>query len=192
MRVMAMKDFGSLIFKLRNEKGMSQDDLANLLGCKKQTISNYERNTRKPSYETLEAIADVLNVPIGFFLSDEERESKLNRIYKTYNISGGVGSESSRETCASQVSSEAEAIARAYDNLNRAGRELIMSAMAFATKHHAQRHTTSNVDVPLPRIGTVNGVPLFQMPDDRRLPMKEAALEELKELSADAEPVTAE
>ena len=83
---MTMKDLGSLISKLRKEKRISQEELASLLGCTKQTISNYERNARRPDYETLEAIADVLNVPIGFFLSDSERKAKLDQIYKTYNI----------------------------------------------------------------------------------------------------------
>lgn len=83
-----MKDFGSLISKLRKEKKISQEELATMIGCTKQTISNYERNTRKPDYETLEAIADVLNVPIGFFLSESERKAKLDQIYKSYNLLG--------------------------------------------------------------------------------------------------------
>lgn len=85
-----MKDFGTLIAKLRREKGLSQEEFAAAIGCTKQTISNYERNTRKPDYETLEAIADVFNVPMGFFLSEEERRAKLERIYRTYNINKTV------------------------------------------------------------------------------------------------------
>jgi len=81
-----MKDFGPIISKIRSEKGLSQEELASLLGVTKQTISNYERGTRRPSYEALEAIADVLNVPIGYFLTKEEQEQKLRKIYKTYNI----------------------------------------------------------------------------------------------------------
>lgn len=81
-----MKEFGSLISKLRKEKKISQEELASMIGCTKQTISNYERNTRTPDYETLEAIADALNVPMGFFLTEKERKAKLDQIYKTYNI----------------------------------------------------------------------------------------------------------
>ena len=86
---MTMKDIGSLISKLRNERGMSQEELATELNCTKQAVSNYERNTRKPDYEVLEAISDIFNVPIGFFLSEQERRAKLEQIYKTYNILGG-------------------------------------------------------------------------------------------------------
>lgn len=81
-----MKDFGILISQLRKERGLSQEDFAQVIGCTKQTISNYERNTRKPDYETLEAIADVFNVPMSFFLSEEEQREKLDRIYRTYDI----------------------------------------------------------------------------------------------------------
>ena len=84
-----MKNFGELIAKLRKERGMSQGEFATAIGVTKQAISNYERNTRKPPYETLEAIADVFNVPIGFFLSAEEQRAKLNRIYRTYKIAEG-------------------------------------------------------------------------------------------------------
>ena len=89
-----MKDFGTLIAKLRKEKGLSQEEFATAIGCTKQTISNYERNNRKPDYETLEAIADVFNVPMGFFLSEEERKAKLERIYRTYNITSTTSGKS--------------------------------------------------------------------------------------------------
>lgn len=88
-----MKNIGSLIAKLRKEKGLSQEDFAAAIGCTKQAISNYERNTRKPDYEMLEAIADEFNVPMGFFLSEEEQKEKLDRIYRTYNINKSTISE---------------------------------------------------------------------------------------------------
>ena len=84
-----MKDFGSLIAKLRKEKGLSQEEFGIAIGCTKQTISNYERNTRKPDYETLEAIADEFNVPMGFFLSEEERKAKLDRTYNINTVPSG-------------------------------------------------------------------------------------------------------
>ena len=85
---MTMKDFGALISKLRKERDMSQEELATALNCTKQTVSNYERNTRKPGYETLEAIADIFNVPMGFFLTEEEQQEKLKQIYRSYKTLG--------------------------------------------------------------------------------------------------------
>lgn len=79
-----MKNIGQMIALLRKERHLSQEALAARVQCTKQTISNYERGTRRPDYEVLEAIADVLNVPITFFLSKDEQRDALNRIYQTY------------------------------------------------------------------------------------------------------------
>lgn len=76
--VMRMKNIGSLIAAVRIDRKMTQADLAMQIGCTKQAVSHYEKNNRRPSYETLEAICDVLNVPMGFFLSEEERRMELN------------------------------------------------------------------------------------------------------------------
>lgn len=76
-----MNDIGKLINILRRERGLSQIELADKLNCTKQTVSNYERNTRRPDYEMLEAIADVLNVPMTFFMSQEEQQEELSKIY---------------------------------------------------------------------------------------------------------------
>lgn len=76
-----MKDIGRLIAILRKEKKISQDELAKMLNCTKQTVSNYERGIRRPDYEMLEAIADSLNVPMAFFLSEEEQQEELDRIF---------------------------------------------------------------------------------------------------------------
>ncbi len=57
--------FGDRLRTLRKEYSMTQQDLAESLGCAKSTISMYEKNLREPSFETIEALADIFNVPIG-------------------------------------------------------------------------------------------------------------------------------
>lgn len=76
-----MKDIGRLIALLRKDKKISQDELARMLNCTKQTVSNYERGIRRPDFEMLEAIADSLNVPMAFFLSEEEQKEELDKIF---------------------------------------------------------------------------------------------------------------
>lgn len=128
-----MNDFGRLISKLRAEHGMTQDDLARELGVSKQTISNYERNKRKPGYEELEAIADAFNVPMGFFLSEQEQQEKLNQIYKSYNtLNRGKKTDGDRVISLDQaVPSEpslppkALSVARAYDRISDYGKSMI-------------------------------------------------------------------
>ena len=79
-----MANIGKMITLCRKQRGYTQDDLAKMLNCTKQAISHYETNRRRPDYETLEAIADVLNVPMAFFLSDLEKKEELEKIYATY------------------------------------------------------------------------------------------------------------
>lgn len=60
--------FGDNIQKLRNSKGMSQQELADAIGIGRSTLANYEQNKREPNYKTLEAIAKYFNVSIDYIL----------------------------------------------------------------------------------------------------------------------------
>lgn len=81
-----MIEVGKMIASVRRERGLSQSQLAQKLNCSKQAISNYERGTRDPDYETLEAIADILNCPIAFFVSPEDQARSLAGIYGNYPL----------------------------------------------------------------------------------------------------------
>lgn len=79
-----MIDVGRMIASIRKERGLSQQQLANKLKISKQAVSNYERGTREPDYVTLEAIADVLNVPMSMLISPKDQAKALKSIYATY------------------------------------------------------------------------------------------------------------
>lgn len=49
---------------LRQEKGLTQKDLAEKIGVKQSVISDYERNIIYPTIERLIKIATVLNVKL--------------------------------------------------------------------------------------------------------------------------------
>ena len=57
-----MRDIGKNIKTLREEKKLSQDQLAEKLFVTRQTISNYETGRSRPDVEMLTRIADVLDV----------------------------------------------------------------------------------------------------------------------------------
>lgn len=67
---MAMK-FGDKLKRIRLEKGLSQENLADLLGTSKQVISRYERNERTPKLTSAIEYAQKLNVPTNFLLDNE-------------------------------------------------------------------------------------------------------------------------
>ena len=79
-----MADVGKMIALIRKDRGLSQQQLATRVGITKQAVSNYERGEREPDYVTLEAIADVLNVPMSVLITRERQEAALREIYATY------------------------------------------------------------------------------------------------------------
>ena len=50
------------IRRLRLEKGLTQEGLAERLHVTRQAVSNWERNTARPDLDTLQAIAAALGV----------------------------------------------------------------------------------------------------------------------------------
>lgn len=63
---------GSKIKQAREEKGMTQAQLAKLLGISATAVVRYENNTRRPNIEMLKKISEVLDKPIEFFIDDSE------------------------------------------------------------------------------------------------------------------------
>ena len=56
-----MRDIGKNIKLLRQQKNMTQDELAEALFVTRQTVSNYETGRSRPDVEMLLKIAEVLN-----------------------------------------------------------------------------------------------------------------------------------
>lgn len=72
-----MAQFYKILKLLRNERNMSQQELANALGISKSSINMYERGERKPNYELLETIADFFNVDIDYLLGRTNKTTKI-------------------------------------------------------------------------------------------------------------------
>ena len=72
-----MAQFDKILKLLRNEKNMSQQELADALGISKSSINMYERGERQPNFEVLEAIADFLNVDIDYLLGRTNKTTKI-------------------------------------------------------------------------------------------------------------------
>lgn len=64
------KKLGLAISTRRKAKGMTQDDLAGVLGVDAETISRFERGTAAPSLERLFYLAQALGTGIGELLSE--------------------------------------------------------------------------------------------------------------------------
>lgn len=71
-----MSNFAQIFKSLREEKELTQEKLAQILGTTKQSISNYENGRRQPDFETLELIADFFNVDIDFLVGRSNIRNK--------------------------------------------------------------------------------------------------------------------
>lgn len=60
--------FGERLKQLRDEKGMSQEELAAILNVTQQTVNNYENNKREPKQEMLCKIAEYFSVSIDWLV----------------------------------------------------------------------------------------------------------------------------
>lgn len=76
---------GSKIFKLRKEKGLSQEDLAEQIGTTRQAISKWENDKGFPETEKLLQLSNIFEVSTDFLLKDEKTEKGADE--KGYYVS---------------------------------------------------------------------------------------------------------
>ncbi len=60
--------FGERLKSLREEKGFTQQDIANILGVGRATIAGYETKGKQPDYEKLMKLAEFFNCSIDYLL----------------------------------------------------------------------------------------------------------------------------
>lgn len=74
-----LKSFGLVIRKLRESRGMSQEELANTSGLHRTYISDVERGKRNISLLNIQAIAIALNMPIHQVFAEVEKQTSKNK-----------------------------------------------------------------------------------------------------------------
>jgi transcriptional regulator with XRE-family HTH domain len=82
---MGFKEIGKKIQQAREEKGLTQADLAQALGLTQAALSNYELGKRRLYLHQIEDIARHLQRDLEFFISSEEmggadRSAKASRM----------------------------------------------------------------------------------------------------------------
>ena len=69
---------GQFIKRMREEKNMTQEELASKIGVKAASLSLYESGDRNPDLYKLELIAKALDVPVATILDVEIPDVDLN------------------------------------------------------------------------------------------------------------------
>jgi len=68
---------GEKIQILRKQKGMTQDQLADMLNVSRQAVSKWETNESQPDIERLIQIGDLFNVSIDFLIKDNHMSTPV-------------------------------------------------------------------------------------------------------------------
>lgn len=105
-----MREFKNILLKLRKDRHVTQEQLADALHITKQALSHYERGTRYPKKETLEAIADYFNVDMNYLTG----RSNTTTIITPAPAAG------------STLSKDQEELLCKYDSLNDEGKAKVL------------------------------------------------------------------
>mgnify|MGYP001033813528 CR=1 FL=1 len=63
-----MSTYGHRIAKLREQRRLTQEELAKHLSISRASLSHYEKNRRMPDYETLNKMADFFDVTVDYLI----------------------------------------------------------------------------------------------------------------------------
>jgi len=69
--------FGDILKKLRNEKRLSQQELAEIVGKSQQAVYFWEKGDNEPGIETLKKLANFFNVTTDYLLGRPEIEIQI-------------------------------------------------------------------------------------------------------------------
>lgn len=79
---MDQKKIGNLLKKLRSEKGLTQEQLAEILNVSNRTVSRWETGSNMPDISLLVEIADLYDISIPEIINGERKSEKMNEEVK--------------------------------------------------------------------------------------------------------------
>lgn len=103
--------FGKRLKQIRIERGLQQEDVAEILNLHRATISRYENNQREPDINTLINIAKHFDISIDWLLGITDRKVSVN------NLNSQVNNFTDLYEIYSSLSSEKQALLRAFAKL---------------------------------------------------------------------------
>ena len=74
------------IKKLREERGMTQDELAEKLNVTRQAVSNWETGKTQPDIETLTQLAEIFDVSVERLIYGSERKERIINVSRDVQI----------------------------------------------------------------------------------------------------------
>jgi len=82
--------FNDNLVRLRNEKNISQEDMAKLLSCSLESFNELETGKREPGIQELLACAKILGVTTDFLLGNEEVKNETKQPFNPLSALAGM------------------------------------------------------------------------------------------------------
>ena len=130
-----MATFDTRLKKLRQEKGILQDTLAEEIGVTKGTVSVWERGVRKPDFATLEKLASYFDVTLPYLLGESE-----------YRNPQEMADEDAAAWATEDDDEHLTTMAKQYARLSMPSRRIIDAAIAAVYKNDLQAGTLHGAD----------------------------------------------
>ncbi|MDE6749681.1 MAG: helix-turn-helix domain-containing protein [Lachnospiraceae bacterium] len=80
---MDQKKIGKLLKELRNEKGLTQEQLAEIFNVSNRTVSRWENGNNMPDLDILIQISDYYEINLRELLDGERKSEKMNKELET-------------------------------------------------------------------------------------------------------------
>ena len=64
--------FEERLYQLRRERGISQEELANIIGVSRQAVQKWESGASQPNIDNLVAISEYFGVTLDYLLKGDE------------------------------------------------------------------------------------------------------------------------
>lgn len=117
------------IKELREEKGLTQAELANAIFTSQRNIGRWENAENEPTYSQLVKLADFFNVSIDFLV---EREDDFG--VKQFN-----------ETQSATLTSDEKRLLEAFNRLNDLEKEKLIDDAEFYANRHVRTHERTSI-----------------------------------------------
>lgn len=125
------KEIGRLIKTMRLSRDMTQAEVAKRIHQSPSSITMYETGRREPDFQTLEALADIFNVPLSTLVDDTEDQRKV-----------------SAEQLTAPKTIQARIVSFGMDSLPESEREKILSVLQVMYQNNPDLFKRSENDEP--------------------------------------------
>ena len=91
---MKKESFGQRLSRLRKEKGLTQEDIANRITISPQAVSKWENDVSSPDIDYLNSLADILDVSVDVLLGRKESAKAFTESQNEATKEAGCGLQS--------------------------------------------------------------------------------------------------